>query len=155
MFQTNTKQCQDARSGELSYVGSCGTHSGDCNSNCGNSSFANSLLVKKITKNCIFHLSITKSGPQLIQLNKFLEEISTIYQDKHHDYIPDIISSNTKLTQAYFLSNHPIKRWHSSKHHIKLGLVDPIIGLDVSSGNSPIDPEMVENTPIFNLNPQE
>ena len=81
--------------------------------------------------------------------------MSTIYQDKDYDYIPDIISSNTKPTQEYFLSDHPFKRWHSFEHHVKLGFVDPIIGLDVPSGNSPIDPEMVENTPIFNSNSEE
>ena len=48
-----------------------------------------------------------------------------------------------------------IKRQHTSKHYVKLGFVDPIIGLDVPSDNSPIDPNMVENTPIFSLNPQD
>ena len=38
---------------------------------------------------------------------------------------------------------------------MKLGFVNPIIGLDVPSGNSPIDSEMVENTPIINLNLKE
>ena len=38
---------------------------------------------------------------------------------------------------------------------MKLGSVDPIIELDVPSDNSPIDSEMVETTPILNLNPQE
>ena len=74
---------------------------------------------------------------------------------KHYDYILNIISTNAKPTQANSLSNHPIKRLHSSKHHAKLGFVEPIIGLDVPSGNSPINPEMVENTSIFNSNPQE
>ena len=37
---------------------------------------------------------------------------------------------------------------------MKLGVVDPIIGLDVLSGNSPINSERVENTPISSTNPQ-
>ena len=108
-----------------------------------------------LTKNRISHLSITKDGPQSIQLNKVLKAISAICQYKHYDDIPDIISSNTKPTQEYFFSNHPIKRQHTSEHHVKLGFVNPIIELDVWSSNSPIDLEMVENTPIFNSNPQE
>ena len=80
---------------------------------------------------------------------------SLLCQDKHYDYIPDIISTNTKPTQEYFLSNHPIKRRRSSKHHVKLGFVEPMIGLDVPSSNSPIDSKMVENTPISNPYLQE
>ena len=37
---------------------------------------------------------------------------------------------------------------------MKPGIVDPIIGLDVPSGNVPIKSEMVEMTPISNTNPQ-
>ena len=37
---------------------------------------------------------------------------------------------------------------------MKLGVVGPIIGLDVPSGNSPINSKMVEITPISNTNPQ-
>ena len=37
---------------------------------------------------------------------------------------------------------------------MKPGIVDPIIGLDVSSGNVPIKSEMVEMTPISNTIPQ-
>ena len=53
------------------------------------------------------------------------------------------------------MSNHSIKQRHTSKHYVKQRITDPIIGLDVSSGNSPIDPAMVENTPIANSNPQD
>ena len=74
---------------------------------------------------------------------------------KHYDYIVDIISTNTKPTQEYFLFDHLIKRRRPYKHYVKAGLVDPIIGLDVPSGNSPIESEMVENTPIFKPNLQE
>ena len=109
----------------------------------------------KLIKNHISHLSITKGGARSTQLNKVLEAIATICQDKHYDYIPDIISSNTKPTQEYFLSNHLIKRRHTSKHYVKLGLVDLILGLNVSSGIIPIKLEMVENVPIFNSNPQD
>ena len=111
--------------------------------------------MEKLTINLISCLSITKCRPWSIQLNKVLKAISVICQDKHYDYIPDIINSNTKQTQEYFLSDHPIERRHSSEHHVKLGFVNPIIGLDVLSGNSPINPEMVESTPIFNLYPQK
>ena len=112
-------------------------------------------LWKKKIKNCISHLTITKGGARSTQLNKVLGEISPICQDHHYAYIFDIISSNTKPTQEYFLSDHLIKRRHTSEHYVKQRVVDPIIGLDVPSGSSLIDPEMVENTLIFNLNPQD
>ena len=53
------------------------------------------------------------------------------------------------------MSDHAIKRRYSFKHHVKLGFVNPIIGLDVPSGDSLIDSEMVENTPISNPYLQE
>ena len=154
MSQTNTKQCLGARSGELSHGGSRGTHRGDRNGDHGNSIFANSSFVEELTSNCISHLSITKDGPRSNQLKKILEAIPYLCQDKHYDYISDIISTNTEPTQEYFLSDHSIKRQHSSKHHVKPGVVDPIIGLNVPSGNSPINSEMVEYTPISNTNPR-
>ena len=52
------------------------------------------------------------------------------------------------------MSDHSIKRQHPSKHHVKLGVVNPIIGLDMPSGNSPINSKMIEITPISNINPQ-
>ena len=67
-------------------------------------------LWTNLIKNRISHLSITKSGPQSIQLNKILEAISLICQDEHYDSIPGIFSSNTKSTQEYFFSDSPIKR---------------------------------------------
>ena len=155
MFQTNTQQCRDTRNGEPSHGGSCGTHYGDRNVNCGYSQFANSSLVERLTKNWISHLTITKSGARSTQLNKVLEAISAICQDKVYDCIPAIISSNTKPTHEYFLSNHLIKRRNTSKHYVEQGIADPIIGLDVPSSNSLIDCEMVENTPIFNSNPKD
>ena len=132
----------------LSHGGSRGTHCRDRNGNCGNSPFVNSSFVEKITNNCISHLSITKGRPQSNQLKKIIETLPGLCQDKYYGYIPDIISTNTKPTQEYFLSKHPIKRRGSSKYHVKLGFVNPIIGLDVPSGNSPIDSEIVKNTPI-------
>ena len=155
MSQTNTEQCQDTSRGKLSHGDSRGTHWGKSNRNCDNRPFFNSSLVEKLTKNYISYLSITKGGPRSIHLKKILEAKSAICQAEHYDYIPAIISTNTKTTQEYFLSNRPIKRRSSSKHHVKLRFVDPIIGLDVPSGNSPIDSGMVEYTPIFNLSPQE
>ena len=53
------------------------------------------------------------------------------------------------------MSDHSTKSQHTSEHYVKLGFVDPIIGLDVPSGNSILNPEMVENTLIFNSNPQD
>ena len=155
MFQTNTQQYPDTRNGEPSHGGSRGTHRGDCYGNRGISPVTNSLLVERVIKNRFPYLSITESRAWSNQLNKVLKEISAIYQDKDYDYILDIISSNTKPTQDYFLSNHSIKRRHTSKHYIEQGNANPIIGLDVPTGNSPIDPEMVEHTPIFNSNPQD
>ena len=101
-----------------------------------------------MTSNRISHLSITKDGPRSNQLKKILKAIPDLCQDKHYDYISDIISASTEPTQEYFLSDHLIKRRRSSKHHAKLGVVDNIIGLDVPSGNSPINSETVEDTPI-------
>ena len=76
-------------------------------------------------------------------------------QDKYYDYINDIISTNTKPTQDYFLSDHPIRTQRSSKYHVKPGSINLIIGLDILSGISPIDTEMVKNPPSFNPNLQE
>ena len=71
----------------------------------------------------------------------------------HYDYISDIISTNIESTQEDFLSDLLIKRQRLPKHHVKLGIVDSIIRLDVPSGNVPIKSEMVEMTPISNTNP--
>ena len=111
--------------------------------------------MERITKNRISHLTIVKSGARSTQLNKVLEVISAIYQDKDYGYILDIINSNIEPTQDYFLSDHLIKQQHTSKHYVEEGIADPIIGLDAPSCNSPIDPETVENTPIFNLDFQD
>ena len=142
-----------ARTGKSSREDSCDTQRGDCNGDCGNSKFANLKFIGD-TDNCISHLSITNDRPRSIQLTKILKAIPYLCQDKHYDYTSDIISTNTEPTQEDFLSNHLIKRQHPSKHHVKPGVVDPIIGLNVPSGNIPINPEMVENTCIFNSNPQ-
>ena len=155
MFQTNTKQCRDAKNGEQSLGGSRGTHRGNHNGDCRSSPFANSSLLEKLTNNHISYLTIAKSGARSTQLNKLLEAITAICQDKDYDHISDILSSNTEPTQKYFLSDHWIKRWQTLEHYVEKGIVDPFIGLDLPSGNGPIDPEMVENTPIFNSNPQD
>ena len=65
------------------------------------------------------------------------------------------ISTNSKPTQDFFLLNHSIKTQRSSKYHMKPRSTNPIIGLDVSSGTSPINNEMLKNPSIFNLNLQE
>ena len=63
MSQTNTEQCLGTRNGKTSHGGSCNTHRGDRNGDCGNSRFANSSSIGKVKDNGIFHLSITKDGP--------------------------------------------------------------------------------------------
>ena len=155
MFQTNSKQCQDTRRGGPSHGGSRGNCCGDRNGDCGNSTSINSLFAEKLEDSCISNLSITKNRPQLNQLKKNLDALPGLCQDKHYDYIIDTISTNTKPTQDYFLSNHPIKTRWSSKHHVKLGPVDPNIGLDLPSGTSAIDTKKVDIPPFFNPNLQE
>ena len=154
MSQTNTKHCLGSRNGKSSHRDSRNTHRNDRNGNRRNIRFANSSFIGELTNNCISHLSITKDGPWSNQLTKILETISYLCKNKHYDYISNIISNNTETTQEYFLSNHSIKRRHTSKHHVKLGVVDHIIRLDVPSGNSPINSETVEDTPISTPYPQ-
>ena len=127
-----------AGNGTLSRIGSCNTQRGDRNGNRGNSRFANSSSAGEVKDNRISQLSITKDGPQSIQLTKILKAIPLLCQDYHHDYIPDIISTNIEPTQEEFLSDLLIKRQRPPKLHVKPGIVDPIIGLDVPSGNVPI-----------------
>ena len=98
MPQTNTKQCQDAKRGGSGHEGSRNTCRGDCNGDHGNSPFANSLFVEKLANNCISNFSITKNGPRSNQLNKILDMLSDLCQDKHYDYIPDVISTNIEPT---------------------------------------------------------
>ena len=123
MSQTNIKQCLGAINAKTSHGGSCDTHSGNCNSDCGNSRFTNSSFVGEVKDNQFSHLSIKKDRPRSNQLTKILEAIPYLCQDKHYDYIPDIISINTKPIQEHFLSDHSIKRQRSSKHHARLGVV--------------------------------
>ena len=111
--------------------------------------------MERVIKSSISHLTITKNRARSNQLNKVLKAISAIYQDKDYAYIPDIIHSNIKPTQDYFLSEYLIKRQHTPKHYVKQGITNPFIGLDMPSSNSPINPAMVENTLIFNSNPQD
>ena len=105
MSLTNTKQCLGARNSKTSHGGSRDTHRGDRNGDCGNSRFANSSFIGEVKDNRISHLSITKDGPRSIQLTNILKAIPYICQDKHYDYISDIISTNTESTQEYFLSD--------------------------------------------------
>ena len=154
MSQTNTKQCLGARNGESGHVGSRNTHCGNRNGDHGNSRFANSSSAGGTIDNHISQLSITKDGLRSIQLTKILEAIPCLCQHHHYDYISDIISTNIEPTQEEFLLDHLIKRRPPSKHHVKPGVVDLIIGLNVPSGNVPINSDMVEVTPISNTNPQ-
>ena len=154
MSLTNTEQCMGAENGTLSHKGSRNTQRGNRNGNLGNSRFTNSSSTGEVKDNHISHLSITKDGPWSIQLTKILEALPFLYQDNHYDYISDIISTNIEPTQEELLLDHLIKRRRPSKHHVKPGAVDPMIRLDVSSGNIPINSKMVEDTPISNMNPQ-
>ena len=154
MSLTNTKQCLGAGNGTSSCKGSRNTQRGDCNGDCGNSRFANSSSVGETIDNRISQLSITKNGPQSIQLSKILEAIPFLCQYYHYDYISDIISTNIEPAQEKILSDLSIKRQRPPKHYVKPGIINPIIGLDVPSGNVPIKSEMVEITPISNTNPQ-
>ena len=85
---------------------------------------------------------------QSTQLKKIIDELLGLCQDNNYKYIDNFISTNTKRTQTYFLLAYTVRTQRSSMHHVNLGSVDPIIGLDVLSGASPIDIEMVENPPI-------
>ena len=154
MSLTNTEECMGARNGTSSRGGSRDTQWGDCNGDRGNSRFANSLSTGEVKDNRISHLSITKDGPGSIQLTKILEALPSFCQDNHYVYISDIISTNIEPTQEEFSLDHLMKRRPPSKHHVKPGVVDPIIGLNVPSGNVPIYSDMVEVTPISNTNPQ-
>ena len=154
MFQTNTEQCLGARNGKLSHGGSRNTHGGDRYGDCGNNRFANSSSTGEVKDNRISHLLITKDRPRSDQLTKILRAIPYLCQDKHYDYISNIVSTNTEPTQEYFLSDYSIKRRRSSKHHTKLGVINHFTGLNVPSGNSSINSDMVENIPISNSYPQ-
>ena len=154
MSLINTAQCLGTGNGTLSRKGSRNTQRGDHNGDRRNSRFANSSTTGEVKDNCISQLSITEGGPWSIQPTKILEAIPRLCQDHHYDYISDIISTNIEPTQEEFLSDLLIKRQRPSKHHMKPGIVDPIIGLDMPSGNVPIKSKMVEMTPISNTNPQ-
>ena len=91
----------------------------------------------------------------MTQLKKVLNALPGLCQDKNYKYINDIISTNTKLTKVYFLFVYLVRTQRSSTHHENLRFINPIIGLEVLSGTSPIDIEMIENPLIFNLNLQE
>ena len=100
-------------------------------------------------------LTIAKSGHQSTQCKKIPDALPGFCKDKNYKYIDGIISTNTELTEAYFLPAYPVKTQRSSMHHLNLEFVDPIVGLDVLSSASPTCAEMVEKSPIFNSNLQE
>ena len=153
MSLTNTEQCLGARYGISSHGGSRDTHYGDRNGDCGNSRFAISTSTGKVKDNRIFRLSITKDGPWSIQLPNILKAIPYPCQDKYYNYVADIISTNAEPTEEYFLFDHSIKKRGPFKHHGKPEVADHFIGLDVPSGNSPTNSDMVEITSISNPYP--
>ena len=154
MSLINAKECMGARNGTSSREGYRDTQRGNRNGDCENSRFANFSSTGEVKDNCISHLSITKDGPRFIQLINILKALPFFCQDNHYVYISDIISTNIEPTQEEFLLDHPIKRQPPSEHHVNPGVVNPIIGLNVPSGNVPINSDIVEVTPISNTNPQ-
>ena len=85
---------------------------------------------------CLSKLLITKSGHRATQYKNILDALSSFYNDKNYKYIDDIISTNTELTEAYFLPAYPVRIQQSSAHYMSLRSVDPIVGIDVPSGAS-------------------
>ena len=83
---------------------------------------------------CHSKLTITKSGHRATQIKKILHALPGFFKDKNYKYIDDIISTNTKPTQVYFLLVYPVRTQRSSMHHVNLGSVNSFIGLDVPSG---------------------
>ena len=112
----NTNQYQDAGRGGQSQGGSCGRCRGDHNGDHGNNTVNNYSFERKLKDGYLSNLTITKSGPRSNQLKKILDALPDLCQDKHYDYINDIISTNTEPTQDYFSSDHLIKTQPSSKH---------------------------------------
>ena len=118
--------------------------------------FIISSFVEKIEDTSLYFQSYNCQKRTLIKSSQnILDALLNLCQDKQYEYISDIISTNTKPTQASFFSTHPVRTQPSSTHHVNPGSINPIIGLDVPSGTSPIDTEIVENLPIFNPNLQE
>ena len=95
MSLTYTKQCMGVGNDTSSRKGSHNTQRGDRNGDCRNSRFANSSSAGEAIDN---HLSITKDGPQSIQLIKILKTILLRCQYHHSDYISDIISTKIEPT---------------------------------------------------------
>ena len=151
----NTNQYQEDRRGGQSQGGSWDRYRSNYNDNCRNNSIANYSFEGKLIDSCHFNLTVTTSRYWLTQLKKILDAIPSLCWDKNYKYTNDIISTNTKPTQSYFLSAYPVRTQQLSTHHVNLRSVDPIIGLDTPSGFRLIDIEMVENPPIFNPNLQE
>ena len=153
MSLTNTKQCMGVENDTSSRKGSRDTQRGDRNGDRGNSRFANSSSAGEAKDNLISQLSITKDEPQSIQLTKILEALPLLCQYYHYDDIADTVSTKIEPIQEEFLSDLLIKIQRLTEHHVKPGIVNPIIGLDVPSCNVPIKSEMMEMTPISNTNP--
>ena len=104
---------------------------------------------------CLLKLTITKSGHQATQYKKIIDTLPSFCQDKNYKYIDDIICTNTKLTNAYFLPAYLLTTQQSSTYHLNLGSVGLIVKLDVPSGARPTCTERVEKSPIFGPNLQE
>ena len=113
----NTKQCQDTRRDRGNQGGSCGRCRGNCKDNCGNSSITNYSFEGELKDGCLSNLTITKSRHQSTQLKKILDALLSLCQDKNYKHFHDIISANTKSTQAYFLLAYPVRPQQSSIHH--------------------------------------
>ena len=151
MFLTNTEQCMGAGNGTSSQKGSHDIQRSDHIGDRWNSRFPNSSTAGEAKDDGISWFLI-KNGPLSIQLTRIHEAILLVCQYHHYKYISDFISTNIEPTQEVFLSDLFIKRQRPQRHHVKPGIGNSIIGLDVPSGNVPIKSKMVEMTPISNTN---
>ena len=86
------------------------------------------------------------------EFKKIMIALPGLFEDKNYKYIDDIISTNTKSSQAYSLLVCKLEKKLSSTHHVNLESVDPIKGLDVPSGVNPFGIKTVKNPTIFNPN---
>ena len=103
----NTNQCQDIRKGGHSQ--GVWLMLQQWQWQMGNNSFSNYSFEGKLKDSCLFNLIITKSGHQSTQLKKILDVLPDLCQDKYYKYSNDILSTNTKPTQAYFLLAYPVR----------------------------------------------
>ena len=54
-------------------------------------------------------LTVTKNGHQATQCKKIIDALLDFCKDKNYKYIDDIVSTNNKITKAYFLPAYLVK----------------------------------------------